>query len=277
MPTATDAHRNCSGASACLTTPSIDGSKANADDTGRNSSSSSSSSSGPCGDSGSGNAGQLGTGAHATQGAGAAIPPGSAATPTELHAYALPLQQSGVLLGAYLRKTCATVERQRFTNTPELHALLTTFATLLRADVFAAASRFLIAEEQRGSRALMSPSATLAALLPVHQLVNMAAEAPSRLLLACVVLEALEGSSYLAHGCRYALQSGAGSSRTRWIEDMLAVSDNVLSAGRSAQAAIAALGGDAEKLCHWLAPYMAPSVQVRATAAAAAEAAAAAR
>lgn len=99
----------------------------------------------------------------------------------------------------------------------------------------------------------MSRSATLTALLPVHQLVNMAAEAPPLHLwltanrhnqrqdyvatefdghscqpLACAVLEALEASSYLTHGCRYALQPGAGSSRTRCVEDMLNMPDNVL-------------------------------------------------
>lgn len=111
-------HRDCSGASACLTTPSVHGSKANADATGRNSSS------GACGASSSGNAAQLEAGARATPAAGAAAPPGSDATANELHAYAVPLRQSGILLGSYLHRSLATVERQGFTNTPDLHTLL---------------------------------------------------------------------------------------------------------------------------------------------------------
>lgn len=83
----------------------------------------------------------------------------AASTPTaaELRVWATALQNCGFLLGESIWAAARSLHVKDTPAGPELDILLSTVAALLHGDTFSAASRLLLAEEQRGTKAVYEP------------------------------------------------------------------------------------------------------------------------
>ncbi len=158
----------------------------------------------------------------------------SAPTVTDLRVWAAALQNCGFLLGEAIWAAARSLHVKDTPAGPELDILLHMVAALLHADAFSAASRLLLAEEQRGSKAVYEPIHMPFVLRPLTRVCWLLGDVRADLRLPplrdstgqqqqqwrtsggatnsppppvmCAVLEALSSSSFLENLARFALR-----------------------------------------------------------------------